>query len=208
MDADRCAEIRGWIDDLDHLPDDGRVDGSDVSSDLFKCVFNRDPKWLALIDPPGVIEVVEELLVSGRVQLPLVLMTLHYYLVDVDIDLCPTWVVPGSHLSGGGPDGSRPPPGHPGTLRGSARGWRGQAPLPVLCRAGDALLFRSEVWRSGSRNQTPNRTRYLLQVHYGARGIGTRYLPYRVFRYNPDVVAASNPRQRRLIGDHGLGAYA
>ena len=39
----------------------------------------------------------EELLISGRVHLPVFIATMHYYLVDISEDLCPTWVIPGSH---------------------------------------------------------------------------------------------------------------
>ena len=149
----------------------------------------------------------EELLVSGRVKLPVFLMTLHYYLVDIDTELCPTWVIPGSHLAGCGPDGKPLVPGHPNTLHGTAKDWRGQTPLPVLCNAGDGLLFRSEVWLSGSKNRTSDRTRYMLQVHYGTRGSAQRFPPFLDFRYNPDVVAKTNPRQRRMLGGHALSAY-
>ena len=47
--------------------------------------------------------------------------------------------------------------------------WQGRAAQPVLCRAGDVLMFRSELWHAGSNNRTADRTRYLLQVHYGRR---------------------------------------
>lgn len=149
----------------------------------------------------------EELLISGRVKLPVFLETLHFYLNDMDIDLCPTWVVPGTHKSGRGPSKNAVTSVHAGTVGGDERTWRDREAVPVLCNAGDAMLFRSEVWHSGSKNVTTDRTRYLLQVHYGRRGMAQRFPPYLDFHYNPTVVAACNPRQRRMIGGHKIGAY-
>lgn len=149
----------------------------------------------------------EELLTSGRVVLPVFLETMHFYLQDTDIDLCPTWVVPGSHKSGRGPTLEKPKDIHAGTMGGDQRSWNGRDAQPVLCKEGDALLFRSEIWHGGSKNVTTDRTRYLLQVHYGRRGMAQRFPPYLEFRYNAEVVAACNPRQRRMIGGHTIGAY-
>lgn len=149
----------------------------------------------------------ESLLLEGRIKAPVFLQTLHFYLNDMDIDLCPTWVVPGSHKSGRGPTNDPAKAGHSGTIGGDQRSWRGQDAVPVLCNQGDTLLFRSELWHGGSVNKTTDRTRYLLQVHYGTRGMAQRFPPYLEFRYNPDVVAACNPRQRRMIGGHKIGAY-
>ena len=78
---------------------------------------------------------------------------------------------------------------------------------PVLCRAGDVLVFRSELWHAGSRNRTTDQTRYLLQVHYGRRMDAQKFSPYLDFRFNPDVLAACTPRQRRLLGDHEPSEY-
>lgn len=149
----------------------------------------------------------EELLVTGRVKLPVFLQTLHFYLNDMDLDLCPTWVVPGSHKSGRGPTPAEAAGTQVGFVRGDERAWRDRMAVPVLCNEGDAMLFRSEVWHTGSKNVTTDRTRYLLQVHYGRRGMAQRFPPYLEFQYNPAVVAACTPRQRRMIGGHKIGAY-
>ena len=47
--------VRTAIDRLEpiHWDYQGLVD------DHYKCVFNRDPSWLPLLDPPGVIELAE-----------------------------------------------------------------------------------------------------------------------------------------------------
>lgn len=149
----------------------------------------------------------EELLVTGRVKLPVFIATMHYYLVDITEDLCPTWVIPGSHKSGRAPGKKELPAGHSGTLGGAEHSWNGVEAAPVLCNAGDGMLFRSEVWHSGSANRSPDRWRYLLQVHYAQRGIAQRFPPYLKFRHNPVVLEAANERQLRMMGKHKIAAY-
>jgi ectoine hydroxylase-related dioxygenase (phytanoyl-CoA dioxygenase family) len=77
---------------------------------------------------------------------------------------------------------------------------------PVLCKAGDVLFFRSEIWHTGSEN-TSDRTRYLLQVHYSHRFIAQQFSPYMTFQFAPHILANASLRQRRLLGDHRKGAY-
>jgi len=231
-----AAETRKKIDALDHLEgDDGRKEGSLL--DHHKCVFNRDPFWLQFIDPPGIIDAVEQLmgknchiigmsawrcrpgfggdqpgpkgmhidqlfvpmdeqlLVTGKVHLPVFIATMHYYLVDMPEELCPTWVIPGSHKSGRAPGNAKAESGR--TAGGDEHSWNGVDAQPVLCNAGDGMLFRSEVWHAGSANRTPDKVRYLLQVHYAQRGIAQRFPPYIDFRHNPEVMAAATERPTR-----------
>ncbi|MCY1290675.1 Phytanoyl-CoA dioxygenase (PhyH) [compost metagenome] len=226
LDQRQIAELRQAIDALRpvHWDYQGLLDH-------YKCVFNRDPLWLPYLDLPGVIELAEAalgsdchvigqtawrchpgfvgaelhqdyqvmalpetLLADPVFQLPMQICTAHLYLDDIDTDLCPTLVIPGSHRAG------RPP--GPGETH-----WRGRAAEPLRCRAGDALLFRSELWHAGSRNRTADRTRYLLQVHYGRRMVAQKFSPYLDFHFNPTVLAAATPRQRRLLGDHAEAEY-
>jgi ectoine hydroxylase-related dioxygenase (phytanoyl-CoA dioxygenase family) len=206
----------------------------DITGELdhYKCVFNRDPFWLPYLDLPGVIELAEaalgpdchvigqtawrcrpgfrgvgvhadhlvvempeEWLADPRFRLPMQICTAHVFLSDITKELCPTHVIPGSHKSGRYPQRRR------------EFAWNGRLPEPVLCRAGDVLFFRSELWHSGSDNATADRTRYLLQVHYGRRMVAQKFSPYLEWRFNPRVLAACTLRQRRLLGDHEPGAY-
>lgn len=199
--------------------------------DQYKCIFNRDPSWLPYLDQAGVIELAEaalgadchiigqtawrchpgfigaelhldylvmelppSLLADPAFRLPMQICTAHFYLDDITADLCPTLVISGSHRAGRKP------------LAGETS-WQGRAPEPVLCRAGDVLFFRSELWHAGSRNSTPDRTRYLLQVHYGRRMVAQKFSPYLDWQFNPAVIAACTPRQRRLLGDHEEAEY-
>ena len=79
--------------------------------------------------------------------------------------------------------------------------------MPVCCRAGDVLFFRSELWHSGSANITEDQTRYLLQIHYGRRMVAQKFSPYLTWRFNAEVIERCSVRQRRLLGDHRRGAY-
>ncbi|WP_446731539.1 phytanoyl-CoA dioxygenase family protein [Pseudomonas sp. OTU5201] len=227
LDAPAIATLRRLMDQLQPIHWDyiGLVD------DHFKCVFNRSKEWLAFLDLPGVIELAEaalgedchvigqtawrchpgfvgaelhldhlvmelpeSLLADPAFQLPMQVLTAHLYLDDIDADLCPTLVIPGSHRAG-----RKPQLGE--------TNWRGKMADAVLCQAGDVLMFRSELWHAGSRNRTTDRSRYLLQVHYGRRMVAQKFSPYLGFRLNPDVLAACTPRQRRLLGDHEAAEY-
>jgi ectoine hydroxylase-related dioxygenase (phytanoyl-CoA dioxygenase family) len=229
LSKEECAVIRGAIDRLkpfgfDHLG----------KTEHFKNVFNRERPFLDLIDRPGVVdlaesamgtdchiigesawrshpghngwgphtdrvfvEMPEEYYADPRVRLPIYLCTAHFYLNDIDIDMAPTWVIPGSHKSGRALPWAKDP--HPT--------WHGKELEPVLCKEGDVLFFRSEVWHTGSENKTLDRTRYLLQVHYSHRFVAQQFSPYLTFQFSPEIMANANPRQRRLLGDHKPAAY-
>jgi ectoine hydroxylase-related dioxygenase (phytanoyl-CoA dioxygenase family) len=227
LDAVRIAWARAAMKRLTprHWDYTGLVD------DHFKCVFNRDPGWLQYLDMPGVIEIAEAalgsdchiigetawrsrpgfaggelhvdylvmelpraLLADPAFVLPMQVCTAHFYLDDITSDLCPTLVIPGSHRAG-----RKPVPGE--------TSWEGRKLQPVLCKAGDVLLFRSELWHAGSRNATPDRSRHLLQVHYGRRMVAQKFSPYLDFRFDPVVLAACSARQRRLLGEHEPAEY-
>ncbi|KAI9024636.1 hypothetical protein DFJ74DRAFT_665709 [Hyaloraphidium curvatum] len=147
----------------------------------------------------------EELLVAGRVKLPVMLCTAHFYLSDVDSEAqAPTYVIPGSHKSG-----RSLVPGRDYRVRERFEKpitWRGRGLEPVLVKAGDVLFFRSELWHSGGIN-TSEGVRYLLQNHYGRRVVAQQFSPYMRWQFAPHVVEHANPRQRRLLGDHKQGAY-
>jgi hypothetical protein len=132
--------------------------------------------------------------VPDEIQIPMALCTAHFYLSPQPKELCPTWVIPGSHRSGR----------RPGRLEMQ---WNDRLSQPVLCEAGDVLFFRSDLWHSGSDNLTADQTRYLLQVHYGRREMAQHFSPYLEWRFNPAVIAACTLRQLRLLGDHSRGAY-
>lgn len=230
LNAEEIAEVR---DAIDRLTPFGYDKQNPNGTDHYKCAFNRDLAFLNLIDREPVISlaegtmgdqchiigesawrshpghngwsphtdrtfitVPEELVTSGQVKLPIYLCTAHYYLDDLTVDLAPTYVIPGSHKSG------RPL----SWGKDLEPEWNGKKLEPVLCKAGDVLFFRSEIWHTGSKN-TSEQTRYLLQVHYSHRFIAQQFSPFLTFQFSPHILAAANPRQRRLLGEHRQGAY-
>ena len=224
-----AAEIQATRDALDRLQPFGFDHKS--ANEHYKCVFNREKIWFDYVDRPGVVELAEatmgeqchiigssawksnpghngwgphtdqlfatmaeESYNDSETKIPIYICTAHYYLNDhLDEELCPTYVIPGSHKSGRSPK--------PGELE-----WHGKGYQPVLCRAGDVLFFRSEIWHSGSQNKTKDGIRYLLQVHYSHRTVAQRFSPW-PFQYNPEILATANPRQLRLLGKHPEAAY-
>ena len=229
LSADECATLRDSIDRL-------RPFGFDKLgvTDHFKCVFNREKTFLDMIDRPGVIELAEatmgsqchiigetawrshpghngwsphtdrifvempeDMAMDPRFTLPIYLCTAHFYLNDITLDMAPTWVIPGSHKSGRALSWGKE----------ASPTWHDRELEPVLCKAGDVLFFRSEVWHTGSKNTTDDRTRYLLQVHYANRIVAQQFSPYLTFQFSPEVLSNATPRQRRLLGEHPGGAY-
>ncbi|MBB60185.1 MAG: dioxygenase [Pseudomonas sp.] len=223
----QISELHAAIDRLTPVG----LDYQGLVDDHYKCVFTREPFWLTFLDLPGVIELAEaalgsdchiigqtawrsrpgfvggelhadylalelpeRLLADPAFELPMQVCTAHLYLDDIDADLCPTLVIPGSHRAGRKP--------RPGETQ-----WHSREAEPVLCRAGDVLFFRSDLWHAGGRNRSAERSRYLLQIHYGRRMVAQKFSPYLHFRFNPEVLAAATPRQRRLLGEHEAAEY-
>jgi hypothetical protein len=235
LSAQQWAQARQMIDALRPLHWD-EVDASVTHGepgrrlDRYLCIFNRDPYWLQFIDRPGLIDLVEAALgadchmigmtawrshpgyrsealhvdylpfespdsaLPAPSRIPIFIMTVHFYLSDVTADLAPTRIVPGSHRSRRAP-------------RDKDVEWQGRPPETVLACAGDALVFRSDVWHAGSDNRSQRAIRYLLQVHYGRREMAQHFSPFIEWRFNPPVLAAASKRQRRLLGNHEPGAY-
>lgn len=224
LTKEEVAEYRLALDRLRPFANDWTQ-----GNEHYKCIFNRERCFLDLVDRRGVVDVMdatmgeqchilgltgwkcepghngwnchidhslitlpEEFASDPRVTMPIHICTAHYYLNDMTMDLCPTYVIPGSHRSGRGP------------AKGETS-WNGRELEPVLCRAGDVLIFRSDVWHSGSLNKTQE-TRYLIQVHYSLRTIAQRFTPF-PFVFNQEMLAVANPRQLRLLGKHPEMAY-
>jgi len=142
--------------------------------------------WLPIALP-------EDVLQDPRIDMPVFITTTHYYLNDLYEKLGPTKFIPGSHKSGRRPNGDI--------------SWNGIGEQSLMCKAGDAVTFRCEVWHRGTQN-TSQETRYLLQVHYAHRMISQKFPPYlNRFQFNPEIIAKCSPRQLRLLGDHVSSNY-
>ncbi|CAG8863576.1 hypothetical protein PS627_00514 [Pseudomonas fluorescens] len=226
LDASQVALLRGAIDQLRpiHWDYQGLLEH-------YKCVFNRDPLWLPFLDLPGLIELAEAVLgddchIIGQTawrshpgypgmalhldhlplelpgwvwaradfHLPVQVFTAQMYLTDVDVRTGPTSVIPGSHRAGRAP--------LPGEVT-----WQGQGAMPLLCKAGDVLVFRSELWHAGGANTSQGHVRDMLQVHYARRMVAQKFSPYLDWQFNPQVLVAASERQRRLLGEHAEAEY-
>jgi ectoine hydroxylase-related dioxygenase (phytanoyl-CoA dioxygenase family) len=129
-----------------------------------------------------------------RVKIPIFISTAHFYLDDIYEELGPTNFVPGSHRAGRRPNAGE-------------KSWKGVGEQSIMCKAGDAVLFRSEVWHRGTAN-TSEQIRYLLQVHYSQRIITQKLPPYlNKFQFDKELLERATPRQLRLLGDHTPSNY-
>ncbi|MFI2856765.1 phytanoyl-CoA dioxygenase family protein [Paenibacillus sp. JSM ZJ436] len=127
---------------------------------------------------------------DARIQLPVYLMNALYYLEDVTEELGPTQVVPGSHRAGKDLGFTE-----------HIESYNGQGPVSILAKAGDCLVFNSQVWHRGAPHMSHS-PRYVQQVIYRKKFI-VPHLSHdnNVFYKAPeDVIARANPRRRRLLG--------
>lgn len=237
LDADAVRALRAAMDATPICPEhfDRDTDGTETQPGFREKVinnaFNRNELFFSYLDKPGIIELAEALhgadchviamtawvtgpgrptqnlhvdwlpaelparvLSDPAVRLPVFITTAHFYLNDLYPALGPTQFIPGSHRSG-----TRPQSGQ--------TEWQGQGVEDCLVSAGDAVIFRSEVWHRGTPN-TSQETRYLLQVHYAQRMITQKFPPYlNRFQFNEELLAQATPRQRRLLGDHEKSNY-
>ena len=76
-------------------------------------------------------------------------------------------------------------------------------PVYLPAKAGDAILFVSDVWHRGTPAQEGH-GRFFLQCHYGRRDLAQRiYTTAERNHLSPEAVArAETERERRLIGLH------
>lgn len=234
LKTDEITAMQACMDRLEAIPENyDRHQTPESNGFLNKCInntFNRDILFLQFLDRPEIIEIEEavhgedchvigmtawltgpgrpdqslhadwlalslpeDIMADPRVTVPVYITTVHYYLDDLYEALGPTRFVPGSHKSGRRPDGET--------------NWHGAEPQSILCKAGDVVIFRSEVWHRGTAN-TSDQVRYLLQVHYANRMITQKFPPYlNRFRFDPDILVRATPRQRRLMGEHRQGSY-
>lgn len=124
-----------------------------------------------------------------RVRVPIFIATAHYYLDDLTLDFGPTTVIPGSHRAGRPPDNETT--------------WNGRVPQALLVRAGDCVLFRSDLWHGAAPNRGKAR-RYLIQVHYQSVFMHPASVPVKpADSWDAHGLAMLNAEQRRLLGDHG-----
>lgn len=232
LNDEEITELRAAMDRLVAIPAsfDRHDNTGGFLNKSINNVFNRDPLFLAYVDRPGVIEIAEAVhgsdchiigmtawmtgpgrpdqklhadwqpitlpaavMANPEVKIPIYISTAHFYLNDIFEELGPTQFIPGSHRAGRPPNGDME--------------YKGVGPKNILCKAGDVVNFRCEVWHRGTANRS-QQTRYLLQVHYAQRMITQKFPPYlNRFQFDEKILASTTPRQRRLLGDHKPSNY-
>ncbi|HEY3799043.1 MAG TPA: phytanoyl-CoA dioxygenase family protein [Caulobacteraceae bacterium] len=132
---------------------------------------------------------------------PVFAIGVHLYLQDCALEDGPTGVLPGSHLSGRHPPGSR--------IMDDELDYEGQRVVPLITKAGDAGLFVSDVWHRRMPTQDGDHGRFFLQVHYGRRDIAQRLLPTAdVNQLSAEAIGrARTGRQKSVIGLHPMLFY-
>lgn len=134
----------------------------------------------------------EDIAKDPRVKIPIMSSTLHFYLNDMYQELGPTLLVPGSHRAGRAPNGET----H----------WNGKEAQGLECHAGDAMLFRSDLWH-GALPNCSGENRYMLQVHYGTPYIASSYTDIKRRReLSDETVERATEQQRQLLGEPEAGA--
>ncbi len=132
---------------------------------------------------------------------PVFAIGLHLFLIDCPLEAGPTAVIPGSHRSG------RLPP-RDAEEQGMDLAYQGRGPVLLPAKAGDAILFVSDIWHRGTPAR-PEHGRFFLQIHYGRRDIAQRIYPTEEFsQVAPEAAArAQSEREKRLIGLHPAFFY-
>jgi ectoine hydroxylase-related dioxygenase (phytanoyl-CoA dioxygenase family) len=200
-------------------------------------MFEHGPVFEALIDHPGMIDLIETVLgedchliamnamrfgkgdeiakwhaddvirvplppgveLDPRIKWPCFVISINYYLTDVDEYAGPTEFVPGSHRAG------RQPLADDLDANGNPV-FAGRSVIKATGRRGTAVLWNDQVWHRGGLNTTAHK-RLVQQVSYGRRFMAQRFYPFAAYALPAETIGRAKPRRRRLLGLHGHGAY-
>ncbi|MDB6168798.1 MAG: putative protein involved in biosynthesis of mitomycin antibiotics/polyketide fumonisin [Verrucomicrobia bacterium] len=135
-----------------------------------------------------------------RITMPTFVINMNYYLCDVDEELGPTQFIPGSHRAG------RPPLPEDNDAQGNPS-FEGRKLVSSCGKAGTLVLWNDQVWHRGGPNVSDGRIRWVIQTPFAKRWVATRYWPHVNYHMPEAVIARANPRRRRLLGFHSIGAY-
>ena len=125
----------------------------------------------------------------------------HVFLKDCRLADGPTGVIPYSHLSGRFPPRARP--------FDKDLTFNGNAVVPLIAKAGDAILFVSDIWHRRLPAGPAQSGRFFVQIHYARRDIAQRLRSTsHVNHLHEDTKNhALQPRQRTVIGIHPNSFY-
>lgn len=132
---------------------------------------------------------------------PVFAVATHFLLKDSRLEDGPTGVIPGSHRSGQHPPFD--------ALLDESLTYDGEGCVPALGKAGDVVLFVSDVWHRRMPTRPGEHGRLFLQVHYGRRDIAQRLRPTSESNQLSEqaVARATTERERTVIGLHTAQFY-
>jgi len=137
----------------------------------------------------------------ARIPYPVFAIGCHIFLEDCPLACGPTGVIPRSHKSG------RPPPLH--GLTDDALTCDGIRAKPLTAKAGDVVLFVSDIWHRRLPTRAGDSGRFFLQAHYARRDIAQRVKTTEAVHHIADEARARirSTRERKLLGIHPPGFY-
>lgn len=134
------------------------------------------------------------------IPMPVFTINMNYYLCDVDDDMGPTQLIPGSHRAGRSPtDADKDAKGNPT--------YEGRSYVSSSGKAGTLVLWNDQVWHQGGPNLSNGKIRWVLQTPFARRWVAQRFYPFVNYQMPQEVINRVTPKQKRILGFHGIGAY-
>lgn len=135
-----------------------------------------------------------------RIPYPVFMIGCHILLQDCGPESGPTGFVPRSHTSGCLP----PSPDSNGMIT-----YQGTEPVAPLGRAGDVVLFVSDVWHRRMPTGPQDQGRFFLQVQYGRHDIAQRLRTTDDVNHLSEqaIARALTDRHKTVVGLHPPGFY-
>ena len=133
---------------------------------------------------------------DDRIPYPIFAVGVHVMLQDCDERSGPTAVLRGSHRSGQSPPLER--------IKDADLTWNDEPPVVLNAKAGDILLFASDVWHRRMPTAADDPGRFFLQIHYGRRDLAQRIRPTEEINHlsKEATERAKSERERTVIGLH------
>lgn len=134
------------------------------------------------------------------IPMPVFTINMNYYVCDVDEEMGPTHLIPGSHRAG------RPPTEADNDANGNPR-YEGRTYQSSAGKAGTLVLWNDQVWHRGGPNLSNGKTRWVLQTPFARRWVAQRFYPFVNYKMPQEVVDRLTPTRKRILGFHGIGPY-
>jgi hypothetical protein len=133
---------------------------------------------------------------DDRIPYPVFAVGVHVMLDDCPVECGPTGFIPGSHRSGRHPPLDR--------LDDDDLTCDGIGVEAVAAKAGDVVLFSSDVWHRRMPSGDGDTGRFFVQIHYGRRDIAQRLRTTADVNHLSEetISRATDRRERTALGLH------